>query len=46
MGPQACRGVTAGLDGNGFLLVETDAGIVDGADGRHSGRRIESMNTD
>jgi hypothetical protein len=27
-GPQACRGVTAGLDGNGFLLVETDAGIV------------------
>lgn len=27
-GPQACAGVTIGLDGNGFLLVRTDAGIV------------------
>jgi len=27
-GPQACRGETAGLDENGFLLVRTDAGIV------------------
>ena len=27
-GPQACSGVTAGLDGHGFLLVRTDAGIV------------------
>ncbi|MGD0730155.1 MAG: biotin--[acetyl-CoA-carboxylase] ligase [Terracidiphilus sp.] len=27
-GPQTCTGVTEGLDGNGFLLVRTDAGIV------------------
>jgi BirA family biotin operon repressor/biotin-[acetyl-CoA-carboxylase] ligase len=27
-GPQACSGVTAGLDGNGFLCVETAAGVV------------------
>jgi BirA family biotin operon repressor/biotin-[acetyl-CoA-carboxylase] ligase len=27
-GPQACTGVTAGLDENGFLLVRTDAGVV------------------
>jgi BirA family biotin operon repressor/biotin-[acetyl-CoA-carboxylase] ligase len=27
-GPQACSGVTAGLDANGFLLVDTDAGRV------------------
>jgi len=27
-GPQACTGVTAGLDKHGFLLVRTDAGIV------------------
>lgn len=27
-GPQACQGVTAGLDENGFLLVETAAGVV------------------
>jgi BirA family biotin operon repressor/biotin-[acetyl-CoA-carboxylase] ligase len=27
-GPQACAGVTAGLDENGFLLVRTDAGLV------------------
>jgi BirA family transcriptional regulator, biotin operon repressor / biotin---[acetyl-CoA-carboxylase] ligase len=27
-GPQACIGVTAGLDRHGFLLVRTDAGIV------------------
>jgi BirA family biotin operon repressor/biotin-[acetyl-CoA-carboxylase] ligase len=27
-GPQACTGVTAGLDEDGFLLVETDAGLV------------------
>jgi BirA family biotin operon repressor/biotin-[acetyl-CoA-carboxylase] ligase len=27
-GPQACTGVTAGLDANGFLLVDTDAGRV------------------
>lgn len=27
-GPQACAGVTAGLDEHGFLLVRTDAGIV------------------
>jgi len=27
-GPQACIGVTAGLDEHGFLLVDTDAGLV------------------
>ena len=27
-GPQACAGVTDGLDGNGFLLVRTDGGLV------------------
>ena len=27
-GPQACTGVTAGLDENGFLLVRTEAGLV------------------
>jgi BirA family biotin operon repressor/biotin-[acetyl-CoA-carboxylase] ligase len=27
-GPQACTGVTAGLDENGFLLVRTGSGIV------------------
>jgi len=27
-GPQACTGVTAGLDENGFLLVRTDDGLV------------------
>jgi BirA family transcriptional regulator, biotin operon repressor / biotin---[acetyl-CoA-carboxylase] ligase len=27
-GPQACVGVTAGLDAHGFLLVRTDDGIV------------------
>jgi len=27
-GPQACVGVTAGLDRNGFLLVQTDTGVV------------------
>ena len=27
-GPQACSGVTAGLDKHGFLLVRTDSGIV------------------
>jgi BirA family transcriptional regulator, biotin operon repressor / biotin---[acetyl-CoA-carboxylase] ligase len=27
-GPQACEGLTAGLDDNGFLLVETAAGVV------------------
>ena len=27
-GPQACIGVTAGLDENGFLRVRTDSGIV------------------
>src|SRR5579862_5904058 len=27
-GPQACVGVTAGLDEHGFLMVRTDAGIV------------------
>lgn len=27
-GPQACTGVTAGLDEHGFLLVRTDAGVV------------------
>jgi BirA family biotin operon repressor/biotin-[acetyl-CoA-carboxylase] ligase len=27
-GPQACTGVTAGLDENGFLLVRTDSGII------------------
>jgi BirA family biotin operon repressor/biotin-[acetyl-CoA-carboxylase] ligase len=27
-GPQACSGVTAGLDEDGFLLVGTDAGLV------------------
>ena len=27
-GPQACVGITRGLDANGFLLVQTDRGIV------------------
>ncbi|MGO9317965.1 MAG: biotin--[acetyl-CoA-carboxylase] ligase [Terracidiphilus sp.] len=27
-GPQACTGVTAGMDENGFLLVRTNSGIV------------------
>jgi BirA family transcriptional regulator, biotin operon repressor / biotin---[acetyl-CoA-carboxylase] ligase len=27
-GPQQCRGVTAGLDAQGFLLVQTEAGLV------------------
>jgi BirA family biotin operon repressor/biotin-[acetyl-CoA-carboxylase] ligase len=27
-GPQACTGVTAGLDENGFLLVRTGSGVV------------------
>jgi BirA family transcriptional regulator, biotin operon repressor / biotin---[acetyl-CoA-carboxylase] ligase len=27
-GPQACAGTTCGLDANGFLLVETDKGVV------------------
>jgi hypothetical protein len=27
-GPQTCIGVTAGLDRHGFLLVETDGGMV------------------
>jgi BirA family biotin operon repressor/biotin-[acetyl-CoA-carboxylase] ligase len=27
-GPQACTGVTAGLDKNGFLLVRTENGLV------------------
>lgn len=27
-GPQACTGVTAGLEENGFLRVQTDAGLV------------------
>jgi BirA family biotin operon repressor/biotin-[acetyl-CoA-carboxylase] ligase len=27
-GPQACSGVTAGMDEHGFLLVRTDSGIV------------------
>ena len=27
-GPQACTGVTAGLDENGFLLVQTENGLV------------------
>jgi BirA family biotin operon repressor/biotin-[acetyl-CoA-carboxylase] ligase len=27
-GPQACQGVTAGLDRNGFLLVRTPTGLV------------------
>jgi len=27
-GPQACRGITAGLDSHGFLLVRTDGGMV------------------
>lgn len=27
-GPQECKGVTAGLDAQGFLLVRTDAGLV------------------
>ena len=27
-GPQACMGVTAGLDENGFLLVRTEDGLV------------------
>jgi BirA family biotin operon repressor/biotin-[acetyl-CoA-carboxylase] ligase len=27
-GPQACRGITRGLDANGFLLVQTQEGLV------------------
>jgi BirA family biotin operon repressor/biotin-[acetyl-CoA-carboxylase] ligase len=27
-GPQACNGVTAGLDENGFLMVRTDTGMM------------------
>jgi BirA family transcriptional regulator, biotin operon repressor / biotin---[acetyl-CoA-carboxylase] ligase len=27
-GPQACAGVTAGLDDDGFLLVDTPEGII------------------
>ena len=27
-GPQACTGVTEGLEGNGFLLVRTDTGLM------------------
>lgn len=27
-GPQACTGITAGLDANGFLLVQTENGIT------------------
>jgi len=27
-GPQACTGITAGLDQNGFLCVQTDSGLV------------------
>jgi BirA family biotin operon repressor/biotin-[acetyl-CoA-carboxylase] ligase len=27
-GPQACSGVTAGLDEHGFLLVYTDTGTI------------------
>jgi BirA family biotin operon repressor/biotin-[acetyl-CoA-carboxylase] ligase len=27
-GPQACIGTTAGLDANGFLRVESAAGLV------------------
>jgi len=27
-GPQACTGITAGLDANGFLLVQTSGGLV------------------
>ncbi len=27
-GPQACQGITAGLDENGFLRVDTNAGVV------------------
>ena len=27
-GPQACAGVTAGLDSQGFLIVHTDSGLV------------------
>ncbi|MGA2561015.1 MAG: biotin--[acetyl-CoA-carboxylase] ligase [Terracidiphilus sp.] len=27
-GPQACTGITAGLDANGFLLVRTNSGLV------------------
>jgi BirA family biotin operon repressor/biotin-[acetyl-CoA-carboxylase] ligase len=27
-GPQACTGVTVGMDENGFLLVRTDSGVV------------------
>jgi len=27
-GPQACVGVTEGLDANGFLRVRTDGGLV------------------
>lgn len=27
-GPQACKGITAGLDGHGFLLVQTAKGLV------------------
>ena len=35
-GPQACTGVTAGLDEHGFLLVRTEDWIGDRADRRNS----------
>ena len=37
-GPQACTGITAGLDENGFLLVKTASGTHHRADRRHSRR--------
>ena len=44
-GPQACTGVTTGLDENGFLLVRTAERNGDGADRRHSrrGDRLRTM---
>ena len=38
-GPQACQGITAGLDANGFLRVETADGLVTVQTGGFAPRR-------
>jgi BirA family biotin operon repressor/biotin-[acetyl-CoA-carboxylase] ligase len=45
-GPQACIGVTAGLDRHGFLLVRTDAGIVTVQTGGIRAQEIELRDVD
>jgi BirA family biotin operon repressor/biotin-[acetyl-CoA-carboxylase] ligase len=45
-GPQACIGVTAGLDRHGFLLVRTDAGIVTVQTGGIRAAEIELRDVD